>query len=604
MASTLEPERAAPRPRRAQAPALAATPRPPEPELSPHRGHAANAPLDFVSSTHKDTFSATFSHSPTINNDEPWIQHCATARHAWGANFVPKDSLGPGSDQPFMDLVYEPFNSYHWITRNKQDSATDDLPWLPKRKRNDMFDGSYATTPYASKHDYVNHLPARNYPCPLLQVDLKHGVRLMGKPIDGCWRAHNHFQWRNCPIHITDARWANGDIVFEPDGTTGEGICFNAAGTTVRWRVCRARRVSGPGGVKTFSVQRLTPAPIGSLKLWPFPPTNREDYSLPSPATPLYGPRRKLASWDVIIMPEPLDKLRRAIRREHNFAAACLQWALDHDITVISDEDFDTLRKIHRQAPTITLHNCDYYPQYRDTMWLRHDDGSIWEAFESDGPITPGRADPAGFRKDVNEDTPWANSAFFDMMEQGWPSPGVYPAEHSIIFRPYTRKLYQDIRKWVTDVTEGSDPAAFIQLFTKAHMDVIAIPWAAALRSSIPKPGRPGEFRMIVNLSAILRHWERAGAPAKISGIPHFSDSLNERICEVAAADEEKFNLEMSSGSDVGHAISIFHDWDIPVEIITFDAKSFFHCFTIYLRRAMAQGVIGPDGLGMSGTME
>ena len=530
-----------------------------------------------MSPTHALTLKATYSSPPSIENEEPWVQHCIQAPWAWGASAVLKGALGSKSDQPYLDLVREPSLGYHWVSRKRVTEAPDGSTGTAISKRCDKWDGSYVAIIFSSKADLIAGSPAADSAGPMVQIDVTNGVRLAGQPIKGSWPSHNHFVWRDIDADPTDARWSSGDIVFDPNTISGEAIVFDAHKAELRWRVTRTRRVGGPGTMKIFSLKRAIQAPEGSLRLWPFPPNNREDFTRPLPPYKIHGPRRMVKSWDRLVRPNPLSRARNAIKRENCFAAACLRFALLNDVEVISPEDYAKLRKIHRQAPTVTLHQADFFPCAQGTMWLQHADGLIWEVFDSDGPILPGRASPEGFRKDNKDHTPWQNQAFFDQMERGWPTPGVYPEDHSVVIRPYTAALYCDIKRWVKDVAKGADPEALIRLFTwTVSNDLISIPWISALRSSIPKPGRFNEFRQIVNLSAAIKAWHANHAPPKIPNVPHFSDSLNERICSALDDKRDQHKLEMTKGADVGHGLAIFHDWDIPVEMMTFDAKSFF----------------------------
>ena len=577
------------------------------------RGAAAFLGLDFVSPTHSLTSDAIFTSPPSIENHELWVQHSCNAAWVWGAKPVLKGALGPRSDQPFLDLVAFPDLSYHWISRKRidvgvPDPARDLLAATSNtavRKRCDKFDGSFCVTLFSGKHNLEHGEPAADSKGPLLQIDFSNGVRFAGRPISGSWLAFNHFSWKNIDATICDPRWCSGDLVLNPDYNSGEAIVHGATKSPLRWRITRARLVAGPGGLKLFSLKRTVPAPPGAMRLAPMPPNNREDYNLPLAPFKIQGPRRMVTSWDIIVRAGPLARVRRAIKRENHYAKACLSHALTHDEEVLSEESYRKIRAVHRPPPTVTLHPDDYFPNFQGTMWLRREDGRIWEMFDSDGPILPGKAKPEGFRSDNRDSTPWANQSLFDNLDRGWPTPGVYPDNHSVVFRPYSTTLYRDIKRWVSDVREGSGPDALIRLFTwSVPDDLISIPYVAAARFSIPKPGRVNEFRQIVNLGATLERWLSPTAPPKIPNVPHFADPLNDRIRDAAASLVNKHKLEMTKGADVGHGLAIYHDWLIDMEMLTFDAKSFFHCFAVYFRRAMEQGVITLQGLALSNTKD
>ena len=107
------------------------------------------------------------------------------------------------------------------------------------------------------------------------------------------------------------------------------------------------------------------------------------------------------------------------------------------------------------------------------------------------------------------------------------------------------------------------------------------------------------EMRQVVNhsksqLHQQLRRWHD-GEQAPSTKLDPLS--YNERILAVKPVGPK---MEMSKGADVAHNAFILMAYDLDIVLITYDAKGFFHCFKVSLKRCTEQGLITRYGLSVS----
>ena len=410
---------------------------------------------------------------------------------------------------------------------------------------------------------------------------------------DTPWRV----TWNRIPTSKAHPRWRSGYIDFDTDGNTGRAVVWQGGrvrDNSEQWVLRRARHVGGPGAISMFSTRRRRQAPIEQLLHQPFPPCNRQDYSVALP--PLRPPtreRRTFKSWNELFRGGRYAKVTKWFRAERLAQEALITAATRDPDKVDTTLDPDAVYRItrapaapHRLPGPLIMDASDMHGKLGQAMWFRDTDGIIKEVFKTDPPLCAPELNAAALRRDWQLNTPWWNAALFDNIDRGFAHPRAHDYKLGLSLRPYSPSLYGNIWEWYRCVRKVTKEDAKTKIFGPRSVDELpSWPFAVVLRSCIDKAGTTDK-RQICEHNRSLEEWAEQSNCTRHAQAPY-----NDRM-KLNEADFDYPNLEMVKGADVGMVIAIFEAYGIEVALYIYDIHGYFHRVGVAPRRAAEQGTL------------